>query len=1009
MRKPNGFSILSARQKGDRSVASENLSTRLANLSAAKRALLQLRLQEKRLESLAVQSIPRRPSGDTVPLSFAQQRLWLLNQLEPESPAYNESRAVRLMGVLDPEALGKAFNYIIARHDVLRTTIVLVDGNPVQRVVDRRTIEVPLIDLRDDAVQDRETEARRLIKEATRRPFDLSRDLMLRALLLRLEDQQHILVLAKHHVASDGWSSGIFWQEVTAVYEAYASDRAPNLQELPVQYADYAAWQREWFQGEVLRTQLSYWRGQLDNLSTLQLSTDRPRPAIQSFRGAKQTLILPKDLSEALKALSRKEGVTLYMTLLAAFQTLLHRYTGQDDIVVGSPIANRNRAELEGLIGFFVNTLVLRTDVSSTLTFRELLGRVRSVCLDAYSHQDLPFEKLVEELQPQRNLSHQPLFQVLFQLNNGPRHLLKLPGIEVEDMELESGISKFDLSLSMTDRGEVFGARLEYNTDLFKAATITRMLGHFQTSLEGIVADPDRRICDLPILSGTEKHQILVEWNETKRDYPKDKCVHQLFEEQVKRTPETVAVAFEDQQLTYRELNSQANQLAHFLRKQGVGAESVVGVCLERSPEMILAVLAILKAGGAYLPLDPSYPTERLGLMVERGGASIIVTQKSLVSRIPTGEAVCCCLDNLDQFLTEQKQESLSSISSPENAAYVLFTSGSTGVPKGVLMEHRPLVNLLSWQAETFASRAAARTLQFAPLSFDVSFQEIFSALCFGGTLVIIGEAERRDAKALWALLNEKAVERMFLPFIALQQLAEASQDDAVTIESLREIITAGEQLQITQSIADLFARLPDCRLCNQYGPTESHVVTSFALGGDPTDWPKLPPIGRPIANNKVYILDHCLQPVPIGVIGELYIGGDSLARGYLNRPELTAEKFIANPFADDALSRLYKTGDLARYLPDGNIEFLGRIDNQVKLRGYRIELGEIEAVLNQHIHIRESMVVMREDTPGDKRLVAYLTADPELNVEELRSRRKRRAARLYGSFGFCQAAFFSA
>jgi non-ribosomal peptide synthetase component F len=479
------------------------------------------------------------------------------------------------------------------------------------------------------------------------------------------------------------------------------------------------------------------------------------------------------------------------MTLLAAFQVLLGRYSGQEDIPVGSPIAGRTRSELERLIGFFANTLVLRGDLSGNPTFREFLHRTRDVALEAYAHQDLPFEKLVEDMHPRRDLNISPLFQGMFVLQNDSREDLKLEGLTASSISVDGETAKFDLLLSLRENKLGLAGTLEYDTDLFES-TIDRILAQFETLLRGIVANPDQRLLQLPLLTDRERHQLLAEWNETTQEYPKHLCVHQLFERQAEKRPDEIAIVFEDRQMTYRELDIGSNQLAHFLRKHGVGAESVVGVCLERSPEMILAVLAILKAGGAYLPLDPSYPTERLGLMVERGGASIIVTQKSLVSRIPTGEAVCCCLDNLDKIHTEQKQESLSSISSPENAAYVLFTSGSTGVPKGVLMEHRPLVNLLSWQAETFASRAAARTLQFAPLSFDVSFQEIFSALCFGGTLVIIDEAERRDAKALWPLLKEKAVERMFLPFIALQQLAEAAQDDAVAIESLRKSLPLG-------------------------------------------------------------------------------------------------------------------------------------------------------------------------------------------------------------------------
>jgi amino acid adenylation domain-containing protein len=948
------------------------------------------RIEESRrgkMGSLVLPLLPM-PRSENIPLSFAQQRLWILDRLEPNSSTYNIPSALRLKGPLDTDALEQSLNEIVRRHEALRTTFSMVEGQPVQRIALSLSLPLSMIDLSQFPQSQREDEARRLTNEEAQRHFDLERGPLARSVLLHLGNEDHILLLTLHHIAADGWSMSILHRELSALYQASSNGKRSPLETLPVQYADFAQWQRERLQGDVLATELGYWKKRLENIQTLQMPTDRPRPRIQSFRGARQSVELSSELTRGLKTLSRKEGVTLYMTLLAAFQTLLHRYTSQDDIVVGSPIANRNRIEIEGLIGFFVNTLVLRTDHSGNPTFRELLHRVRETALEAYAHQDLPFEKLVEELRPDRDLSRSPLFQAMFVLQNTSARELNLDrkGLTATSVSIDSETAKFDLLLAL--RESKFGLRgtLEYDTDLFDSTTIDRMLAQFETLLRGIVANPDQRLLQLPLLVDRERHQLLAEWNEATQEYPKHLCVHQLFETQAETRPDEIAIVFEDQQMTYRELDIGSNQLAHYLRKHGVGTESLVGVCLERSPEMIVAVLAILKAGGAYLPLDPSYPLERVGLMVEQAGASIILTQKSLVSRIPTGETVCHCLDSLDQFLAQEKQERLSSFSSPENAAYVLFTSGSTGVPKGVLMEHRPLVNLLSWQAETFASPGVARTLQFAPLSFDVSFQEIFSALCFGGTLVMIGEAERRDATALWPLLKEKAVERMFLPFIALQQLAEAAQNDAVAIESLREIITAGEQLQVTQPITNLFGRLPDCRLYNQYGPTESHVVTSFALGSDPGDWPNLPPIGRPIANSKVYILDRCLQPVPIGVIGELYIGGDSLARGYLSHSDFSREKFISNPFIKEPGARLYRTGDLARYLADGNIQFVGRIDDQVKVRGFRIEPGEIETILCRHPEVLESVVSAREDGIGEKSLVAYIVSgtDHDLNSGRL-------------------------
>jgi len=960
---------------------SKSITDRLANLSPAKRALLEQRLKGKGLEALAGQNIPLRVSQEFAPLSFAQERMWFLNQLEPESPRYNEPRVVRLMGTLDVEALEKALNDIIARHEVLRTTIVPVDEHPIQRISDRRMMELPLVDLREPAVEKREAEAQRLVNEAVQRPFNLSRDLMVRVLLLRLEDEQHILVLVKHHVASDGWSSAIFWQELTALYEASVSGRTPKLRELPVQYADYAAWQREWLQGDVLESQLSYWRKQLENLAVLQLSTDRPRPAIQSSRGARKTLVLPKSLSQALKVLSRAEGVTLFMTLLAAFQALLCRYTGQQDIAVGSPIAGRNRVEVEGLIGLFVNTLVLRTHISSNPTFRELLSRVRAVCLDAYSHQDLPFERLVEDLQPQRNLTYNPLFQVTFQLNSGPRAALKFPGLEVQDMEFDSRISKFDLSLSLTDRGEDLAARLQYNTDLFDDATIARMLGHFQALLGGIVANPEQRISDLPILTEAEKHQVLVEWKETKRDYSKDKCIHQLFEEQVKRTPEAIAVVFENQGLTYRELNNRANQLAHYLRRLGVGPEVLVGICMERSLELVVGILGIIKAGGAYVPLDPSYPAERLELLLVNAQVSVLVIQESLFeegrSKIDDGDGRSTrpdpriqrlCLDRDWALIARESDANPEITVTADNLAYVIYTSGSTGQPKAVQITHKSLLNLVLWHHQAFSVTPFDRATQLAGPAFDAAVWELWPYLTVGASIHIPDEMTRLDGASFRDWLVARAITISFVPTALAENLVTL---DWPQQPALRSLLTGGDILRVYPPETLPF------RIFNNYGPTECTVVTASAQV-----WPNahplhFPTIGRPIANTQIYILDAQRNPVPIGVTGEIYIGGEGVARGYLNQPELTAEKFIYHSFEGEPARRLYRTGDLARYLADGNIEFLGRSDNQVKLRGYRIELGEIEAVLGQHPMVQSSVVVVREDTPGDKRLVGYVVTQP--------------------------------
>jgi amino acid adenylation domain-containing protein len=675
------------------------------------------------------------------------------------------------------------------------------------------------------------------------------------------------------------------------------------------------------------------------------------------------------------------------MTLLAAFKALIYRYTRQEDVVIGTPIANRTKVEIEGLIGFFVNTLVLRTNLSGNPTFRNLLVNVREITLDAYTHQDLPFEKLVEELQPERNLSHSPLFQVMFAFQNTPRSDLKLHDLTLSRIDIDDGTAKFDLTLLMTEDEEGLSGSIEYNTDLFNDDTIGRMRGHYQSLLESIVADPEQHISELEFLTEGERQQILVEWNNNQKNYPEDKCIHRLFEEQAERTPDAVAVVFEDEHLTYLKLNERANQLAHYLRRRGVGPEVLVGICLERSMEMLTGLLGILKAGGAYVPLDPTYPKDRLEFMLEDAQLKVLLTQDKFMNKLPESMLRVVSLDVDWGVISREKEDNPAGVVKADNLAYVIYTSGSTGKPKGVAMGHRALTNLIFWQLQNSTFPKGMKTLQFTSLSFDVSFQEIFSTWCSGGTLVLVSEEIRRDPMALLHFLKEKEIERLFLPFVALQQLAE-SVDSGFVPTRLRQIITAGEKLQITPAIASLFEKMPDCSLHNQYGPSETHVVTSFSLTGPVISWPALPPIGLPISNTEIYILDPGLNPVPVGVQGELYIGGDGLARGYLNRPELTAEKFINNTFRDSSSERLYKTGDLVRYLPDGNIEFLGRLDNQVKIRGFRVELGEIESVLTLCSGIAQAVVNVQEDRPGNRRLVAYVVLKKEDSsaIKEMRS-----------------------
>ncbi|MEH2311070.1 MAG: amino acid adenylation domain-containing protein [Nostoc sp.] len=929
-------------------------------------------------------------------LSFSQERLWFIQQLQPDSSAYNVSLAFRLQGLLNISALEDSLNEIIQRHEVLQTTFLASENQPVQVISPNLNLTLPVVDLQELSERERETQVLQLVKNEVEQPFDLEQGSLLRFSLVQLRENEYVLLLSVHHIVFDGWSEGVLWRELTALYTAFSTGKPSPLSKLPIQYADFAVWQRQWLQGQVIDTQLDYWKQQLaGSPPLLELPTDRVRSPIQTNRGGIKRFQLDEYLTQKLKSLSEKSGATLFMTLLTSFVILLSRYSNQEDILVGSPIANRNRSEIESLIGFFVNILVLRTDVSLNPSFWELLQRVRQTAMKAYSHQDVPFEKVVEALQPERNLSYSPLFQVMFILQNTPPGKLELPGLSLTRLEIENSTAKYDLTLSMIESEQGLSGSLEYNSYLFEQATITRMIGHFVSLLEGIVTNPHESISQLPLLTTTEKQQLLVEWNNTQADYPGDKCIYQLFEEQVERTPDAVAVVFENQQLTYQQLNCRANQLAHYLGSLGVKPDTLIGICVERSLEMVVGILGILKAGGAYVPLDPEYPQERFSFMLQDADVSILLTQQKLLKRLQNHQAESICLDTDWQSISRSDQDNLITNLKATNLAYVIYTSGSTGQPKGVALNQLALNNLILWQLKNNPISSGAKTLQFAPISFDVSFQEMFSTWYSGGTLFLITEELRRDPVALLGFLQEKAVERLFVPFVALQQLAEVAISREFFHSHLREIVTAGEQLQITPAISQWFSRLDNCTLHNHYGPSESHVISTFTLTNSVDTWPLLPPIGRPISNTQIYILDKYLQPVPVGVPGELYIGGVSLARGYLNRPQLTQDKFILNPFDETGEGKLYKTGDLARYLPDGNIEYLGRIDNQVKIRGFRIELGEIETVLNQHGDVQVSTVIVREDHPGQtctersrsKQLVAYIVPQKEVipTISELR------------------------
>jgi len=933
--------------------------------SSIKRELLASILAEEGIE--LSQRISKRETCGPFPLSFAQQRLWFLAQLAPNNPFYNCPRAVRLEGRLDLKVLEGVINEIARRHEALRTRFEVEEGKPVQVIDEWEERKLEVEDLTSLPRTEREEAARRIAREEASTGFDLRRGPLLRLKVLKLEEEQHIALLTMHHIVSDGWSMGVLVREIGEHYQARIECRPHRLPELTVQYVDFAIWQRQWLSGEVLERQLAYWREKLEgSTGVLELPADRPRPVAQSFRGANYACQLSQELSQGLKELSRGEGATLFMTLLAGFQALLYKYTGRSDIVVGTPIANRNRAEIEDLIGFFVNTLVMRGKVSGELSYRELLKQVREMSLGAYAHQDLPFEKLVEELQPERDLNRSALFQITFAFQNAPASSLKLQELTFRQVDEETNWTRFDLELHVWDLGENIQLTSCYSTDLFDRETISRLVSHYQRLLEGVVADRDQRVSDLQLLSEREQAQILIEWNQTEACYP-DQRIHELFEAQVECTPDTVAIVCREKQISYRELSHCSNQLGHYLQRLGVGPDVRVGVCLERSLEGVVGLLAILKAGGAYVPMDPTYPQERLAFMLEDARVPILLSQQSLLERLPQHDAKVICLDRDREVISDQSSENPPSKVTAENLAYMIYTSGSTGRPKGVMIQHAGLVNLVTWHQQAYSVKPADRATQLASVAFDASVWELWPYLTAGASIHIPNEETRSSISQLIEWLATEAITLCFLP----TPLAEAALEEVWPHDlALRSLLTGGDKLHRGPR-----NNLP-FTLVNHYGPTEYTVVATWAPVAAGSDAGVAPPIGRPLPNTKVYLLSSSLQPVPIGVPGELHIGGDGLALGYLNRPEMSAERFIPNPFSQEAGARIYKTGDLVRYLPDGSIEFLGRTDDQVKLRGYRIELGEIEAVLKQQEAVKEAAVIAREQTLGDKRLIAYVAPD---------------------------------
>lgn len=910
------------------------------------------------------------------PPSFAQQRLWFLQQMSPSSVAYNMPFNSRLSGKLDTDAFRRAFGEVVRRHEILRTSFEVMNGQPVQIISDLASPSLPVLDLSILPADEREREVVRLATEDAQRPFDLSHAPLFRARLVRLEQDEHVLLLTMHHIICDGWSVSIFVGELGTLYAAFVEARPSPLPDLPIQYADFAQWQRELLQGAALQAHLDYWARQLAGTpSVLTLPTDRPRTRMQTFEGERLTFMLSRQLSDALTDLSRQHGATLFILLLAAFQTLLHRYTGESEIVVGTPVANRNRKEIENLIGFFINMLVLRASLSGVLPFHDLLRQAREVCLDAYAHQDVPFERLVEEFRPERNLSYTPLFQVMFVLQNAPVSTVEVSGLRLTPFDIETVAVRFDLTLSVEEMGQGLECSFEYRTDLFDALTIERMSLHFKNILEGIVADPSRRLSELPLLTTPEKRQIVVEWNSTAVAYPQDECVHRLFEAQVERTPHAVAVVFGEQRVTYGELNRRADKLARYLHARGVGAETLVGILMERSIDMVVGLLGILKAGGAYLPLDSQYPKERLAFMLSDAQAPVVLTSQSLRDSLPPHNASTLCLDS-DWHLVEQETgDTIRCEVSPANIAYVIYTSGSTGTAKGVSVEHRQLLNYIFAARDSLGLAHGASYAWVQPLTFDSCITAIYPSLVAGGCLHVVSPELALNARELGDYFVRHQIDCLKIApsHMAALQAATTRPEHLVP----RRYLVLGGEPPHWSLVRELQSAPSACAIFNEYGPTETTVgVTSYrADNGLPTFDAATVPIGRPYANVQTYVLDSLLEPVPVGISGELYIGGACLARGYFRRAGLTAERFIPNPFSPHPGTRLYKTGDMVRHLPDGNIEFLGRLDHQVKLRGFRIELGEIEAALGAHVAVREAVVVARGEN-GNQRLVAYVVAE---------------------------------
>ncbi|NJN12841.1 MAG: amino acid adenylation domain-containing protein [Richelia sp. RM1_1_1] len=948
------------------------MNKKYSNLSPAKKALLE-KWKGGKLQS---DLIPKRQDTQNIPLSFSQQRLWFIDQLYHGSSFYNIPIAFHIQGHLNIAALEQSLNKILKRHEVLRTNFKLVNGEPVQEIAPELIWDLSIINQEHLSGENWESEVKQFAASSAKEPFNLAKELLVRATLLRLSQEEHVLLVTMHHIITDGWSWGVFLHELSTLYAAFSTNQPSPLPELPIQYADFAIWQRDRIQDEFLATQLNYWKQQLKGeLPVLQLPTDHPRPNSTTFSGAKQYFKFSVSLTNALRQLSQREDSTLFMSLLAAFNILLYRYTDQEDILIGSPIANRNRAELEGMLGLFVNTLVLRNNLNGNPSFCELLHRVREVTLDAYAHQDLPFEMLVEELQPERDLSRNPLYEVMFVLQNTPNSVHEVSGLSLRTLEFDSGTSQLDIFLSMSESEAGLTGCLEYNTDIFDSTTINQFIKNFQTLLENIVVNPQQRLSELSLLTASEQEQLLFKLNQTRVDYPQDATLHQLFEQQVEQTPDSLALISESEELTYCQLNHKVNQLVHYLQNQGVTRYSLVALCLESSIDMVVGILAILKAGGAYIPLDPSYPVERLNFMLADSQVSLLITKQEILEKISLSSAKTICLDIHKEKIGQESLENPISISEADNLAYIIYTSGSTGTPKGVQGTHRGTVNGLHWLWKTYPFSQGEVCCQKTAISFVDSVWEIFAPLLQGVPTVIISNATVLDSQLFIETLAHHKVTRIILVPSLLRLLLNNYSHLLQKLSQLKLWITSGETISIklVQTFQEL---MPEVKLINLYGSSEVSANATYYDTSLLQNKAHSIPIGRPIDNTQIYVLNQDLQPTPVGVVGELYVGGDGLAKGYLHRTELTQQRFIDNPFIPG--NKVYKTGDLVRYLKDGNLEYLGRHDEQVKIRGFRVELGEIITAIAQHPDVQESVVIARDDVQENQCLIAYIVTSKQ-------------------------------